>query len=285
MKPFALYHSFREHFESGEQKMRQLLLEIVNPDAVYILGATLNRRRTESIFSPSSPSAGYISGYFLLVIIPEAMNKELYEWQEQIEQHLKQFRVVTVIVLETITFTGWLSSGHPFAQTVVQSTTPLYSQTGVRFCVSKEVVAGEKKNIANAVAGLEKAKEFMAGAELYVVRKQNKLAAFMLHQSVEHALNHLIKTTTGYHSHTHNLERLFRYAEMVSYQLPDIFPRNTEREKQLFKLLQKAYTDARYSENYSIGFREIQSLAERVKDILELAENCCKVSSQLSCLG
>ena len=92
----------------------------------------------------------------------------------------------------------------------------------------------------------------------------------MLHQATEQALGTLVKIGTGYHYCTHNIERLLRYAAMVSYQLPDIFPRKTETEKRLFSLLQKAYIDSRYKEDYNIGFTDLLELTERVRTIQDI---------------
>jgi len=118
--------------------------------------------------------------------------------------------------------------------------------------------------------GLIKSQEFLAGADLFRIRKQYRLAAFMLHQATEQALGTLIKIGTGYHCCTHNIERLVRYAGMVSYQIPDIFPRKTENEKRLFNFLQKAYIDSRYREDYSIGVIDLLELIERVRIIQDI---------------
>jgi HEPN domain-containing protein len=273
MKPFALYHTFKDHFVNGEQKLRQLLLEIVHPDAIFLLGATLDRRRTESIFSTSSPTAQHISGYFLLVLIPETMNKELYEWQDQIEQHLKTFTTVTVIVIETITFQQWLNNCHLFAVTVAETSAPLFKNDNIQLSLPCKVDVDQVKMQRCFTEGITKAKSFLAGAELYLVRKEYKLAAFMLHQTTEQALTALIKIGMGYHTHTHNIDRLLRYASMVSYQIQEIFPRTTDHEKQLFKVLQNAYSDARYSELYAVGYRELSLIIERVKEIVAIAES------------
>lgn len=272
MKPFALYHTFKELVTSGEEKLLQLIAELVNPDAVYLLGATLSRRRTESIFSPSSPTSGHISEYFLLVIINDTSNKPLYEWQDRIEQHLKNFTNVTVIVQETITFQQWLNTCHPFAVTIAQTSVPILKRENVLISTPDIVNIDRHKQEQNFKEGLTKARSFLAGAEVYMVRKEYKLAAFMLHQTTEQALNAIIKIGTGYYTHTHNIDRLLRYSSMVSYQIPDIFPRTTDAEKQVFKLLQNAYSDARYSESYAINYTELYSLFDRVKQIIAILE-------------
>ena len=92
----------------------------------------------------------------------------------------------------------------------------------------------------------------------------------MLHQSAEQALRTLLKIGTGYHVNTHNIDRLIRYAGLVSYQLPDILPQKTEQQKRLFGLLQRAYVDARYKEDYKISTDDLLYLMEKVQQIHDI---------------
>ena len=101
----------------------------------------------------------------------------------------------------------------------------------------------------------------------------------MLHQSAEQAFSTLLKTKTGFYICTHNIDRLLRYASLVCYQLPDVFPRKTENEKRLFGPLQKAYIDSRYKDDYSISETDLLILTARVRRIMELLEESGKIFS------
>lgn len=87
----------------------------------------------------------------------------------------------------------------------------------------------------------------------------------MLHQAAENSLNTILKITTGLYLNTHNLDKLIRYCSMVSYNISEIFSRNNERNERLFQLLQRAYVDGRYSDNYSITKNELALVTERVQ--------------------
>lgn len=119
-------------------------------------------------------------------------------------------------------------------------------------------------------AGKNRAAEFLAGAELFVARKEYSMAAFMLHQSAEQSLLTLIRARTGYHANTHSIDRLLRLAELVSYQIRDVLPRTTDKQKNIFGRLQKAYIDARYQTEYEANEEDIQYLLPKVKYLLEL---------------
>ena len=115
--------------------------------------------------------------------------------------------------------------------------------------------------------GINKLTEFLASTDLYRIREQNKMAVFMLHQAAEHALHTILKITTGLQINTHNLDKLIRYCSMVSYKIPEIFPRNNEKNERLFQLLQKAYISSRYDKDYSIGAEELVLITERIRNI------------------
>ncbi|HRO69090.1 MAG TPA: HEPN domain-containing protein [Chitinophagaceae bacterium] len=271
MRPFTIYHLFRDAFSSFLQVLVDIIVNAAGPDMIFLLGASLHRRRSESIFLDTAPSSRYLSDCFLLVLINDPSNRELHEWQDKIETRCKRIIPVTAIVLETATFKHWLDTGHRFADAVWESASCIYdpNNLGGSFATGR-VDANDANRENQHAAGLAKAREFLAGSELFSARKQKELAAFMLHQSAEQALRTIIKTGTGYHGNTHSLDRLIRYGSLISYSLRDIFPQNTEQEKRLFNLLQKAYIEARYQPDYKISTEDLLLLMEKVKLVHEI---------------
>lgn len=277
MKPFTIYHLCKDAHSSYEQRLVDIIVNAAKPAMIFLLGASLCRRRSESIFQQSAPTYQHIADYFLLTLMDDLGNKELHEWQDKIETHCKALMPVTTLVLQKHIFEDWLKDGHPFATSVQQSAVVIYNSGSYNLPVSQANNDVTSKEPAKHLAeGLAKAKEFLAGSELFSVRKQNVMAAFMLHQSAEQALRTLLKVGTGYHANTHSIDRLLRYAGLVSYQLADIFPKKTEEEKRLFNLLQKAYIDTRYKEDYKISTDDLLCLTEKVRHIHEIVEDVGK---------
>jgi uncharacterized protein len=277
MRPFTIYHLHQNLFLFHQQQLIDLVVKAASPDKIFLLGASLHRRRSESIFNTVAPSSQYISDCFLLILIKDTSNKELHEWQDKIETNCKVLMPVTTIVLQKAIFEEWLKKGHCFAVNVLQSAVLIYASGN--FELQGDQISSD--NIGKPiekffVEGLTKAKEFLAGSELFRVRKQHAMAAFMLHQSAEQALRTLLKAATGYHANTHSIDRLLRYAGLVSYQLPDIFPQKTQEERRLFSLLQKAYIDTRYKEDYKINTDELLCITEKVRRIHEIVSDVGK---------
>lgn len=272
MKPFTIYHLCQDSFSSLQKPLVEVIVKIAKPDMVFLLGASLHRRRGESIFNESAPTSQHIADCVLLILIPDLLNKELHEWQDKIEVSCKSLMPVTAIILHTITFEKWLKSGHKFAWIVWQSAAPFYDSGNLSWAIPLGIsnTTTDKDCEGQYREGLMKAKEFLAGSELFRVRKQHAMAAFMLHQAAEQALRALLKAGTGYQANTHNLNRLIHYASLISYQLPDIFPRKNDQEKRLFDLLQRAYVDSRYKEEYKINNDDLLCLTEKVRHIHEI---------------
>lgn len=100
----------------------------------------------------------------------------------------------------------------------------------------------------------------------------NEKNLFDLHQATQHTCMALLRVYTGYRSTTHNLSRLLALIENFTFILSTIFPCSTEEETALFNLLNKAYSDARYKEDYSIPTETANLLKKRVQQLLLIAE-------------
>ena len=272
MSPFSIYHQCRDAFAFLQPPLIDCIIKAAKPEMIFLLGASLYSRRSESIFNISVPSSQHIADCFLLVLMRDLSDKEPYEWQDKIENHCKKIVPVTVIVLQYTIFEEWLKAGHQFACTVWQSAALIYESGNCFHAIPDNICAETAGRESECFyrEGLTKSREFLVGSALFRARKQYSMAAFMLHQSAEQALRTLLQTATGYHVNTHNIDSLIRCASLVAYRLPDIFPQKTDQEKRLFNLLQKAYADTRYTTAYSISKDDLTALTEKVRQIHEI---------------
>jgi HEPN domain-containing protein len=280
MRPFHIYHLFSETFVFYQQHLISSINEIVQPDIIYLLSASVYQRRTESIFNDTAPAAHHLSDFCLLILISNKKNRSLPEWEEMIEQHCSKKISVTTIVLETETFKEWFTTRHPFAERVVLTAVALFNNGTIDLALNSDTISETQVKYADEKYyknGLSRVEAFLAAAELLKVRKEYNIALFMLHQAAEQSLRTMLKMGTGFHSCTHNIDRLLRYTAMVVYQLPDIFPRKTEEDKRLLKLLQNAYIDARYKEDHAIHIDELLLLFAKVNELYNLLKRtACK---------
>jgi HEPN domain-containing protein len=120
------------------------------------------------------------------------------------------------------------------------------------------------------------ANEFWIDFENAFKRRSYKKAAFELHQATEHAYAAALLVFTGYKPKTHNLANLGRRVASHDHAFMKVFPRKTDEEQRLFRLLKHAYVDARYSDKYRITRKELEYLAGRVKKLHALTRKICR---------
>ncbi len=272
MQPFTIYHLCKEAFYTVRLPLVELVVKAANPDMVYLLGASLQEQISESIFNMSSTSNQYIAHCFILVLVNDLSGKEIYEWQDKIENNCKSLLPVTAMVLPTATFAQWIKKGHRFAYMVKQLAVLIYNSASYSIPAQQNVKAN-RAGMGLSLKynkGITRAKEFMAGSAFFMKQQKYTAAAFMLHQSAEQALNALVETGTGYAVNTHNIGRLIRYAGLVSSRVTDIFLQNTEGQKKLLSLLQNAYIESRYNDDYKINAEELQQLTEKVNEVIDI---------------
>jgi HEPN domain-containing protein len=251
------------------QEVLNIVIKATAPDKIYLLGATHNCHTEESIFTAAPVLWQQVTHYYLMVLTKQNDGRCFDALHDVIESRCRHVTPVTVFIEAVHIFNQWLNTGHPFANSIASNALLLYDTGMIPLdipCVEipEPDIAAQRKEFLrwdNQVS------EFLAGTELYLLRKQFGLAAFLLHQAAEHACTVLLKIMTGYRAGTHNLDKLLRYCRPFSAELAQLFPRHTEKENDLFQLLQKAYVHGRYRDDYVVTEKELRLLTGRVKQL------------------
>ena len=272
-----MYNLLTRDFISQHNEIVALITETVIVERIYLLGCSIDHQRTESIFAYNRPTRRHVSHYYMLVLVSKNDNCSYNSMLDKIENRCHSYLPVTAIVSDANQFNDWLQEGHPFAYKVYERAECIHDAGNIMFATPKAIDEAElsKKNETLYNQGINKTEEFLAGADLFRIREQNKMAAFMLHQAAEQALITLLKITMGLHLNTHSLDRLIRCGSMISDKLVLLFPRNNEKNERLFQLIQKAYIDTRYKDDYSISVDNLLILTERVRALENIVKETC----------
>ncbi len=258
-------------YGSIQNELANRIKKACEVEMIFLLGSRYCHSCSESIFHADVKNNEQMVQCFLLVLVPEHCSKELHRLEEKIEGSCSALMTVTALVITSSLFKAWLGECHRFACRVRSSALLIFDSGSCELPpVPDENFIVKKSSERMFDEGLMKAREFLAGSELFRVRKQHAMAAFMLHQSAEQTLRALVNAVTGYHVNTHSIDRLLRFAVLVSFDVPLVFPQHTEEEKRLFQFLQKAYIHTRYKDDYAISHADLLVLTERVKRINEL---------------
>jgi HEPN domain-containing protein len=236
------------------------------PEAVFIIAQATIQYNYNNIFFNTSQTTEQPNAYLLLVVLA-ADAKQCTRSQCELENVLQTVAAVTVWCMPLQTFTEQLLTGGYFACTVYKSAERLFIEKDAG------IVPPPVTPVFNKYQNqwYQRAAEFYAGAELFIIRKQYALAAFHLHQCAEQCFTSVVYNTCGYRPATHNLLLLYRYACWFEPSLYELFTPQQLKEESLLHLLQKAYTGSRYTNDYSVKGKQLEMIKEKIEILLSRA--------------
>lgn len=270
-------------YKRGELKtVTKIITEMVDAEFVILFGSYA---RGDWVEEKSIGEDGnlyeYRSDYDILVVAKNPRRYEHNNCPERIETKARELGVCTdlsIIFHSVSEFKKSVNRGKYFFVDIVNEGIMLYSSGRVPFPEVKKLSNDERKHYAQKDFDnwFESANEFYRHFGYAMNDKSYKMAAFNLHQAAERFYTATELTFTGYRPKLHDLEKLDRRAQALDSEFKNVFPKNTQKEKDLFDLLKRAYVESRYSMSYEIKQEELEYLAERVKFLKVITEKLCK---------
>lgn len=118
---------------------------------------------------------------------------------------------------------------------------------------------------------------FLDDAEINATKKRYHQAVFYLDQAAEHFIKTIPLVYILYGYKEHDLEYLIERCKPYTLELSKVFPCDTEEEERLFKLLQRAYIEARYNKkNFIVTKEDIDALIPKIELLRDITERVCK---------
>lgn len=122
---------------------------------------------------------------------------------------------------------------------------------------------------------LGRALSFVRSAKHDIEDGDALMASFHLHQSVENFLRTIPMVFILYGYKSHDLSELMNAAKKHTTEIFKAFPRDTEEEKRLFDLLQRAYIESRYNPDFEIAKADIAALLPKVERLRDIVQTVC----------
>jgi len=101
-------------------------------------------------------------------------------------------------------------------------------------------------------------RNFYGAYESELQKQYNKEATFLRLQATERFYSAVLLVFTGSKGKRHNIEKLGQQASGCDPAFLKVFPRATKEQDEIFKLLKKAYIDARYKKDYGITKKQLE---------------------------
>jgi len=273
-----------EHLPEQKQQELQRAIEIIREeidlDMLILFGSYARGNWVEDI-DPETLLYCYQSDFDLLIITETPQQASKIEQNSQLAQKLAKtiHRTPISLIAEDIQFVNRrLRKSQYFYIDIMREGILLHDSEKFELAEPIEIPISERRKLAEAdfeywygkACRLEKIYNFCLGEKDY------NEAAFNLHQMVERLYGAILLVFTRYKPSTHDIEKLGQRVASINPRFLSVFPKATEDEKECFKLLRKAYVDARYKPSYTITKEQLAWLIGRVDQLKELTKKLCK---------
>jgi HEPN domain-containing protein len=256
------------------EAVKRTIVQAVRPEKIILFGIFSVEADTRSFSGRLPPGLG---AYDLLVVTGPGDRRSDYELQDIIESRCRDSAAVTVLVHDIGYVNRRIAEGQYFFTQIRREAILLYDAGRTPLSKLSECDLAQVREIAERDFDRwrRQSRAFFRSAEFNLDAGEWKIVLFMLHQAAEQIYQAILLAFTGYKPTTHNLDKLRRYTNRFSVELVWLFPRNSDEEDRLFRLLLSGYVDARYKEDFVVGEADARLLTGRVGQLLEIAERVC----------
>ena len=182
------------------------------------------------------------------------------------------------LIFESIDYVNrQLEKGRYFYSDIKKEGVLLYDSGEFTLSEVKELSSVQRRAIAKEdfEQWFESGSEFLIDTLNALQRNSLNRGEFYLHQATESFYSAITLVFSGYKIKLHDIRKLGSLAGNYNAELWQVFPHSSVDERQAFKLLEKAYIEARYSKEYKISREQLTFLIERVQKLQNLTERIC----------
>lgn len=257
------------HFKCFIQK----LVERFQPSRIFSFGTHTLHEEIEGPFAHKDSK----HRHYCLLICTESCTRIDYEVQDFANAHYHNGQV-TIVCHGEHTIKERIESNSRFFSTVIAKGKLIYTKEGY--------VDTESNASYNPIKALEKAERhffhrislatgFLKSAEESLVRGQNNIATFLLHQAMEQSCIVLIRVHIDYRSEFHNLHRLLGLTRCFSDEPTKLMIGDRSSDRRLFDILIKSYGQARYAPEFFVAQKDSEELYAKISAFVELTKTKC----------
>ena len=170
-----------------------------------------------------------------------------------------------------------LANGQYFYTEIKEQGCELYNAAHYQLTDKRDLTPKELQRIAQDYYDqwFQSATVFNKYAFQAIKNEDFKFSAFNLNQATESCYKTILLVFSNYCPHEHYLHLLENMASDYVSNLRQIFPRETQKQQNLFNLLDYAYIGARYNPDYSISKENLEYLSQRVNELMKTTEKAC----------
>ena len=249
---------------------------------IILFGSYARGDWVEDTYTQGHITYEYISDFDILVLTRLKKTANNFSKQNSVDDLILQHKAiktpVSVIYHSIGQVNDRLKEGRYFFADIKKEGILLYDTGKLKLERIHKPSPKKRKQIAQEdfKQWFKSAKEFFDTFHDDLRKRRYKKAAFELHQAVERFYSATLLVFTGYKGKRHNIEKFGRQVSGYDPAFLKVFPRATKEQDERFKLLKKAYIDARYKKDYKITKKQLEYLAKCVRKLQRLTKKICK---------
>ena len=259
--------------------LTKLLKHAKGVEMVILFGSYARGEQVEDIYTEKGTTYEYKSDFDILVVTTHDNLGNNHKIEDKVAQELSGQVITSInLIFHSIKHLNQaLSMGNYFFQDIKKEGIILHDSGKFRLQNPKKLTPAEAKQKAQDYFNqwFISANHFLEDYESNLEKERFHKAAFELHQAVERYYTTILLVFTDYRPKAHDLMKLDLRVRNCDARF-NVFPRATDREKELFELLKRAYIDSRYKmDEFQITKEQLEYLAEKVQQLKSLTEEIC----------
>lgn len=275
-----------EHKQNELAEIVKVICEVAHPAKIILFGSHTSDKWVEDEYEERGATYSYISDYDILVVIPDGDKDKEHDIASKIENRTLKYKNDVSPIVHSFNYVNkGLEMGQYFFRDIIKEGIVLFDSGEFIFSDSKPLSRNEEKEVAirgyekwvnSGIRFLDHTKVMLENALLK--RFPLNEVIFNLNQSTEKFYGGLLLVYTGYKPKTHKLKVYRKYSKHIDEELNQLFkfPTGDSEEYRLFDILNKAYLDARYQDDYYIDPQDLKKLIIKVEKLEAIVINLCQ---------
>ena len=276
-----------EDIKKDLKKITDIILKKGQEVEMVILFGSYARgeyKTKEDLGDMLDPKRGKLSDYDILVVTKsKKIATDTVFWQEIQEEcnNQKLHAPARLMAHDIYDINDKLEIGQYFYKDIKQEGKILYNSGNFELAHEKPINKQRRLKIIKEYyqEWFERnSKTFFEQYKNAVKLGDYKNAAFQLHQATEAAYQVILFIFTNYVPHEHYLFILADMAaKKVDERLRSVFPKKSTKNYPIFEMLDYAYIGGRYDIYFKVNKEELEYIAPKVKELLNIVEEICLV--------
>lgn len=274
-----------QHKQDELAEIVQVICGVAEPAKVILFGSHTTDKWVEDEYEERGARYSYISDYDILVVISDGDKEKEHDIASKIENRTLKYKNDVSPIVHSFNYVNkGLEMGQYFFRDIIKEGIVLFDSGEFIFSDAKPLSRDEEKEVAlrsyekwvkSGIRFLDHTKVMLENALLKEFPLNEVI--FNLNQSAEKLYGGLLLVYTGYKPKTHKLKVYRKYSKHIDENLNQIFkyPIDDSEEYRLFDVLNKAYLDARYQDDYYIDLEDLRKLISKVDKVEDVVTKLC----------